>query len=405
MSSSLATMALTRAKTGLEKCGAALAAISTEEFSSASASSAMTAEVAVEESVSNAHKLGKSHFDLPEPLMMGPGPSNPYPRANDAMSKALLGHMHSPCFGLMDEIQSGLKYIFQTNNKATFGLSASGGAAMDAAVSNLLEPGEKAVVSVSGIWGERFTEKVLRHGGEVVQLRKEAGFTPSYDEIAKVLEEEKPAVLFLCHGESSSGTKQKLDGVGELCHKHGTLLVVDTVCTLVGEPFFADAWGIDLVYSGAQKCIGCPPGLSPMTFSDKAYEKVMSRKQKPDIFSFDVTEVGRQWGFNGDKRPYHHTPPINIMFAMREALQIVSEEGLENSWNRHLNAHYQLWEGLDKLGLKPFVENPEDRLATVNCISIPGCRCSKTYCSRLRQVQLGDLWRTRRYRRKGFQNR
>mmetsp|Transcript_5024 Transcript_5024/g.8943 ORF Transcript_5024/g.8943 Transcript_5024/m.8943 type:complete len:435 (-) Transcript_5024:112-1416(-) len=371
MSSSLATMALTRAKTGLEKCGAALAAISTKEFSSASASSAMTAEVAVEESVSNAHKLGKSHFDLPEPLMMGPGPSNPYPRANDAMSKALLGHMHSPCFGLMDEIQSGLKYIFQTNNKATFGLSASGGAAMDAAVSNLLEPGEKAVVSVSGIWGERFTEKVLRHGGEVVQLRKEAGFTPSYEEIAKVLEEEKPAVLFLCHGESSSGTKQKMDGIGELCAKHGTLLVVDTVCTLVGEPFFADAWGIDLVYSGAQKCIGCPPGLSPMTFSDKAYEKVMSRKQKPDIFSFDVTEVGRQWGFNGDKRPYHHTPPINIMFAMREALQIVSEEGLENSWNRHLNAHYQLWEGLDKLGLKPFVENPEDRLATVNCISIP----------------------------------
>jgi len=175
----------------------------------------------------------------------------------------------------------------------------------------------------------------------------------------------------LCHGESSSGTKQKLDGVGELCQKHGTLLVVDTVCTLVGEPFFTDAWNIDLVYSGAQKCIGCPPGLSPMTYSKRAMEKVMSRKTKPDIFSFDVTEVGKQWGFNGDKRPYHHTPPINIMFAMREALQIVSEEGLENSWNRHLNAHYQLWEGLDKLGLKPFVKNPEDRLATVNCIEIP----------------------------------
>merc|ERR1712174_16260 len=336
-----------------EKCGAALAAISTKEFSSASASSAMTAEVAVEESVSNAHKLGKSHFDLPEPLMGGPGPSNPYPRANDAMSKALLGHMHAPMFPLMDEIQAGLKYILQTENEATFGLSASGGAAMDAAVSNLLEPGEKAVVSVSGIWGERFTEKCLRHGAEVVQIRKEAGLTPSYEEIEKVLEEEKPAVLFLCHGESSSGTKQKLDGVGELCQKHGTLLVVDTVCTLVGEPFFTDAWNIDLVYSGAQKCIGSPPGLSPMTYSARAMEKVMSRKSKPDIFSFDVTEVGRQWGFNGDKRPYHHTPPINLVFAMREALNIVSEEGL------------------DKLGLKPFVENPEDRLATVNRIAIP----------------------------------
>merc|ERR1712072_949290 len=262
-------------------------------------------------------------------------------------------------------------YVFQTDNKATFGLSASGGAAMDAAASNLLEPGEKAVVSVSGIWGERFTEKALRHGAEVVQLRKEAGLTPSYDEIAAVLEKEKPQVLFLAHGESSSGTKQRLDGIGELCAKHNTLLVVDTVCTLVGEPFFADNWGIDLVYSGAQKCIGCPPGISPMTFSEKAMEKVMSRKTKPDIYSFDVTEVGKQWGFVGEKRPYHHTPPINLMFAMREALQIVSEEGLEASWQRHLDAHNQLWEGLDKLGLKPFVENPEDRLATVNCISIP----------------------------------
>merc|ERR1712176_3851 len=153
----------------------------------------------------------------------------------------------------------------------------------DAAVSNLLEPGEKAVVSVSGIWGERFTEKCLRHGAEVVQLRKEAGLTPSYEEIAKVLEEEKPAVLFLCHGESSSGTKQNLDGIGELCKKTGTLLVVDTVCTLVGEPFFTDAWGIDLVYSGAQKCIGCPPGLSPMTYSERAMDKVMSRKTKPEL--------------------------------------------------------------------------------------------------------------------------
>merc|ERR1719247_3318720 len=206
------------------------------------------------------------------------------------MSKALVGHMHAPMFPLMNEVQKGLKYILQTDNEATFGLSASGGAAMDAAVSNLLEPGEKAVVSVSGIWGERFTEKCLRHGAEVVQLRKEAGFTPSYDEIAKVLEEQKP------------------DGIGELCQKHGTLLVVDTVCTLVGEPFFTDAWGIDLVYSGAQKCIGCPPGLSPMTYSKRAMDKVMSRKTKPDIYSFDVTEVGKQWGFIGEKRPYHHTP-------------------------------------------------------------------------------------------------
>jgi len=245
----------------------ALAAVSAKELSSASASSAMAAEVAQEAAVSNTHILKNEHFDLPEPLMMGPGPSNPYPRANVAMGKALVGHMHAACFPLMDEIQSGLKYVFQTDNKATFGLSASGGAAMDAAASNLLEPGEKAVVSVSGIWGERFTEKALRHGAEVVQLRKEAGLTPSYEEIAAVLEKEKPQVLFLAHGESSSGTKQRLDGIGELCAKHNTLLVVDTVCTLVGEPFFADNWGIDLVYSGAQKCIGCPPGLSPMTFS------------------------------------------------------------------------------------------------------------------------------------------
>merc|ERR1719353_682980 len=242
----MATTALARAnRAAVDKATAALAAVSAKEFSS----SAVTAEVVLDAAVSDANKLEKKHFEIPEPLMMGPGPSNPYPRANVAMSKALVGHMHAPMFPLMNEVQKGLKYILQTENEATFGLSASGGAAMDAAVSNLLEPGEKAVVSVSGIWGERFTEKCLRHGAEVVQLRKEAGFTPSYDEIAKVLEEEKPAVLFLCHGESSSGTKQKLDGIGEFCQKHGTLLVVDTVCTLVGEPFFTDAWGIDLVYS------------------------------------------------------------------------------------------------------------------------------------------------------------
>lgn len=214
----MATTALARAnRAAVDKATAALAAVSAKEFSS----SAMPAEVVLDAAVSDANKLEKKHFEIPEPLMMGPGPSNPYPRANDAMSKALLGHMHAPMFPLMDEIQTGLKYVLQTENEATFGLSASGGAAMDAAVSNLLEPGEKAVVSVSGIWGERFTEKCLRHGAEVVQIRKEAGLTPSFEEIEKVLEEEKPAVLFLCHGESSSGTKQKLDGVGELCHKHG----------------------------------------------------------------------------------------------------------------------------------------------------------------------------------------
>lgn len=323
--------------------------------------------------VSDKHKVtdAPSLLQAPDYLLMGPGPSNPYPRAETAMSRSIIAHMSPYCYSIMDEIQEGLKYVLQTESKYTFGLSASGGAAMETTVANLMEPGDKAVISVAGIWGERFAEKVRRKGGIAITLDKESGETLSFEEIKAAVEEHKPKVFFTTHGESSSGTRQSLEGVGELCAANGTLLAVDTVCTLGGEPFFTDKWGVDVVYSGAQKCIGCPPGLSPMSFSEKAIEAVKARKTPVDSFSFDILEVGKQWGMFGDARPYHHTPPVNILFAMREALDIMAEEGLQASWERHNACHNQLWEGLSELGLKPFVEKAEDRLSTVNCIAVP----------------------------------
>jgi len=374
MLSRVASAVLAKNGLAMEKGSAAVASVMVQKHFS---SSAMPQEVETSElsaytsSVSDAHRPKDSLIKTKEMLLMGPGPSNSYPRVLDAMGRQLIGHMHKPCFDLQDEVQEGLRYVFQTEGKYVIGLSASGGAAMETTVVNLLEPGEKALVSVAGIWGERFSEMCERHGAEAVQLRKDPGESLSLDEIAKALEEHKPQVLFLCHGESSSGTKQNLEGVGELCAKHGTLFAVDTVCTLAGEPFFVDDWGIDLVYSGAQKCLSCPPGLSPIFFSDKAMEKIHNRKTKVDIFNFDITEVGKQWGFYGEKRPYHHTPPVSLLFAMREALNITAEVGLPTLWENHLAAHNQLWDGLSGLGLKPFVTKAENRLSTVNCISIP----------------------------------
>jgi len=378
MSASLIAMnaLLQRARGGLHKAEAvsALCAGSRKRFLSSSPPAAepeMVSSSHMASEVNDRHRTFPALLPDNQPLLMGAGPSNPHPKSLAAMSTPMIGHMHKECFELMDEIQEGLRYAFQTDGKHVIGLSASGGAAMETAVANLLEPGEKALVSVAGIWGERFSEKCRRHGAEVEVINKCAGQSLSLDEIGAALDEHKPDLFFTTHGESSSGTRQKLEGVAELCAKYGTLLCVDTVCTLGGEPFFADKWGIDLVYTGAQKCLGCPPGLSPIYFSDRAIHKVQNRETPVNIFNFDILEVGKQWGLFGETRPYHHTPPVSLLFAMREALNEMGREGLPAMWERHQACHNLLWKGLRKLGLRPFVKNPEDRLSTVNCVALP----------------------------------
>jgi alanine-glyoxylate transaminase/serine-glyoxylate transaminase/serine-pyruvate transaminase len=320
--------------------------------------------------VSNAHRAATSVMEVPQRLLMGPGPANAYPRILAAQALPLLGHMHPPFLKIMDEISEGLRYAFQTDSKYTLMVSGTGHAGMEAAIANLLEPGEKILVGNAGIWGERVADLSARYGGDVIELKCPTGTTFRKEELTAALEKHKPAVLFLCQGESSTGTHQSLAGLGEVCRRTGTLLLVDTVCSLGGVPLFADQWGIDCIYSGSQKCLSGPPGAAPFFFSDRAMEKLHSRKSKPATFNLDMNLIGDYWGWYG-KRSYHHTGPVSTFYAMREALSIVSEEGLDSLWARHLAAHNQLWEGLSSLGLKPFVENEQDRLITVNTIKVP----------------------------------
>lgn len=270
----------------------------------------------------------------------------------------------------MDEVRQGLQYIFQTDSPYTLCVSGTGHAGMEAAIANLVEPGETVVVGNKGIWGSRVCDMADRFGAKVIDLKKEAGKTFSYDELKQAVETHKPAVLFLCQGESSTGVHQSLAGLGELCQKNGTLLLVDTVCSLGGVPLFADKWGVDAIYSGSQKCLSAPPGAAPLFISQRALDKIKSRKTKVRSYYLDLNLVGDYWGWFGS-RSYHHTGMVSMWYAMREALALVADEGLDAMWKRHEAVHNQLWEGLRAMGLEPFVENPSDRLCTVNTVKVP----------------------------------
>lgn len=307
---------------------------------------------------------------VPDRLLMGPGPSNAYPAVLAAQTLPLLGHMHPPMFKIMDDIQEGLRYLFQTDSKNTLLVSGSGHAGMEAVISNLLEAGDKIVVGNNGIWGSRVCDLADRYNAEVVDLHVEGGRGYTLDELTNAVETHKPAVLFLVQGESSTGVHQNLAGVGAMCKKNGVLLAVDTVCSLGGVPFFADAWGVDAMYSGSQKVLGAPPGASPLFFGERAMKKLADRKTKVASYYFDLNLVGDYWGWFG-KRFYHHTGTISTWYAMREALAVVTGQGLESMWLQHRACHEQLWAGLSELGLEPYVPNPDERLVTVNTIKVP----------------------------------
>lgn len=319
--------------------------------------------------VSSAHGI-KGHIEVPSRLLMGPGPANAHPRILAVQTLPLLGHMHPPFLKIMDEIQEGLRYTFQTDSKYTLMVSGTGHAGMEACISNLVEPGDKVVVGNAGIWGTRVCDMTRRFGGDVMDLQCPPGQTLSYEAIKQAIEQHKPKLLFLCQGESSTGVHQSMKGLGELCQKNGTLLLVDTVCSLGGVPMFADKWGIDAIYSGSQKCLSAPPGGAPLFLSERALQKITSRKSPPTSYNLDLNLVGDYWGWFG-KRSYHHTGMVSMWYAMREALQLVGEEGLENMWSRHQELHHRLWDGLKSMGLESYVEKDQDRLITVNTIKVP----------------------------------
>ena len=318
-------------------------------------------------SINDSHRLQLSPLEMPNRLLLGPGPSNAHPAVLEAMNTTPVGHLDPTFLALMDEIQSLLRYTWQTNNPLTIAVSGTGTAAMEATIANATEPGDVVLVGVAGYFGNRLVDMAGRYGADVRTITKPWGQVFSLDELRTALETHRPAILALVHAETSTGARQPLEGVGDLCREFGCLLLVDTVTSLGGVPIFLDEWGVDLAYSCSQKGLGCPPGASPFTMSPRALEKLQQRQGKVANWYLDMTLLGKYWGSD---RVYHHTAPINLYYALREALRLVAEEGLANCWQRHQKNVEYLWEGLESLGLSLHVER-EFRLPTLTTVCIP----------------------------------
>ncbi len=305
----------------------------------------------------------------PSRLLLGPGPSMVHPRVLRAMATPLLGHLDPKFLEIMNEVQGALRAVFRTQNPFTIAVSGTGSAGMEAALVNLLEPGDTAVVVAAGVFGTRMTDIVGRCGGRLVKLEVPWGETIEAGRIEETLKKEgKVKVVALVHAETSTGAQQPIERLGKLCHAYGALLVVDTVTSLGGVPVDVDAWEADAVYSGTQKCLSCPPGLSPLTLSPRALDAVKARKTKVQSWYLDAGMVADYWAEG--KRVYHHTAPITMVYALREALRLVIEEGLEARFARHRRHSAALMAGLAALGCEPQAQEGR-RLPSLNCVKVP----------------------------------
>lgn len=318
-------------------------------------------------SINDNQRLQLEPLEVPSRLLLGPGPSNAHPAVLQAMNVSPVGHLDPAFLALMDEIQSLLRYVWQTENQLTIAVSGTGTAAMEATIANAVEPGDVVLIGVAGYFGNRLVDMAGRYGADVRTISKPWGQVFSLEELRSALETHRPAILALVHAETSTGARQPLEGVGELCREFGTLLLIDTVTSLGGVPIFLDAWGVDLAYSCSQKGLGCPPGASPFTMSPRAVEKLQRRRTKVANWYLDMNLLGKYWG---SERVYHHTAPINLYYALREALRLIAQEGLANCWQRHQKNVEYLWERLEDIGLSLHVEK-EYRLPTLTTVRIP----------------------------------
>jgi alanine-glyoxylate transaminase / serine-glyoxylate transaminase / serine-pyruvate transaminase len=306
-------------------------------------------------------------FQPPKRVLLGPGPSPVDDRVLAAMSAPVLGHLDPLFLRCMDDIQELLRYVFETDNRVTIPISATGSAGMEAALVNVIEPGDEVVVCIHGVFGERMHDIVGRAGGKPIPVRAEWGKAIDPAFIKAALESCKPRALAIVHAETSTGVLQDLAGLSDLAHLHGALLIVDAVTSLGGHPVGVDRNGIDVCYSGTQKCLGAPPGLAPITFSDRAISVVRARRSKVQSWYLDVSMVEKYWG---SERTYHHTAPISMNYALREALRLVYQEGLEARWRRHEMNHRALVAGVEAMGLSMNVA-PAQRLWSLNAIRVP----------------------------------
>lgn len=303
----------------------------------------------------------------PHRLLLGPGPSPVEQRVLDALAQPLLGHLDPAFLSIMDEIQELLRYVFETNNRLTIPVSGTGSAGMEAALVNLLEPGDTAIVCIHGVFGERMFDIVGRAGARPVAVRAQWGEPVDLNHLEEALKQTPARLVALVHAETSTGVRQSLDGLADLAHRHGALLVVDAVTSLGGLPVSVDAQQIDVCYSGTQKCLSCPPGLAPITFSERALERIRSRQHKVQSWYLDMSMVEKYWGA---ERTYHHTAPISMNYALREALRLVRQEGLQARWRRHELNHRAFVAGIEAMGLQMLVAEPH-RLWSLNTVCVP----------------------------------
>jgi alanine-glyoxylate transaminase / serine-glyoxylate transaminase / serine-pyruvate transaminase len=309
-------------------------------------------------------------FHPPQRTLMGPGPSDVYPRVLEAMGRPTIGHLDPVFVAMMDELKDLLRYAFQTRNALTMPVSAPGSAGMETAFVNLVEPGDTVVVCQNGVFGGRMKENVERCGGTAVLVEDAWGAAVDPDKVEDALKAHPEAkILAFVHAETSTGAQSDARTLAEIARRHDCLSLVDTVTSLGGTPVMVDDWGLDAVYSGTQKCLSCVPGLSPVTFSERALERVKTRKTKVQSWFMDLTLVLGYWSGEG-KRAYHHTAPINALYALHEALVILKEEGIESAWARHRRHHEALRAGIEAMGLR-FVVKPDERLPQLNAISVP----------------------------------
>lgn len=312
-----------------------------------------------------------SAFNPPRRILMGPGPSDVYPEVLAAQARPTVGHLDPLFVGMMDELKSLIQYAFQTKNEMTMAVSAPGSAGMETCFVNLVEPGEKVIVCRNGVFGERMRQNVERVGAIAVLVDNEWG-TPVDPAAVEAALKANPDAKFLAfvHAETSTGALSDAKTLCALAKQYGCLSIVDAVTSLGGVELRVDEWGIDAIYSGSQKCLSCVPGLSPVSFSPNAVEKLKNRKTPVQSWFLDQSLVMAYWTSAGGKRSYHHTAPVNALYALHESLRLLAEEGLENAWKRHQDMHLVLRAGLEKLGLK-FVVDEASRLPQLNAIYIP----------------------------------
>ena len=308
-------------------------------------------------------------FNPPVRTLMGPGPSDVHPRVLAAMARPTIGHLDPAFVAMMDEVKVLLQHAFQTRNGLTFPVSAPGSAGMETCFVNLVEPGDKVIVCQNGVFGGRMKENVERAGGVAVMVEDAWGEAIDPQKLEDALKKHRDAkIVAFVHAETSTGAQSDAKTLAEIARRHDCLTIMDCVTSLAGTPVKIDEWGIDAAYSGTQKCLSCTPGLSPVAFGERALAKLKARKSKVQSWFLDLTLVMGYWG--SGKRAYHHTAPVNALYGLHEALVMLNEEGLEQSWARHQRNHLALRAGIEAMGLS-FVVKEKDRLPQLNAVRAP----------------------------------